>query len=91
MSKKYIAIADCEYQGVVYRTGDSILFEDDVEVCELFWKSEAEVLKEEEASRVVKAEVDRMTPEEKSTKIKDLTKKLKAAEKALKEKSTADK
>lgn len=81
MSKKYIAIRDCEYQGKVYRTGEWILFPDDVEVADLFWKSEAEYNKEQEEEIKTRDVVDHMSEEEKTEKIKALTKELKAAKK----------
>ena len=81
MSKKYIAIQDCEYQGRVYRTGEWILFPDDVEVADLFWKSEAEYNKEQEEEIKTRDVVDHMSEEEKTEKIKALTKELKAAKK----------
>ena len=81
MSKKYIAIRDCEYQGKVYRTGEWILFPDDVEVADLFWKSEAEYNKEQEEEIKTRDVVDHMSEEEKTEKIKALTKELRAAKK----------
>ena len=81
MSKKYIAIQDCEYQGKVYRTGEWILFPDDVEVADLFWKSEEEYNKEQEEELKTRSVLSSMSEEEKDEKIKALTKKLKAAEK----------
>lgn len=81
MSKKYIAIRDCEYQGKVYRTGEWILFPDDVEIADLFWKSEAEYNKEQEEEIKTRDVVDHMSEEEKTEKIKALTKELKAAKK----------
>ena len=81
MSKKYIDIRDCEYQGKVYRTGEWILFPDDVEVADLFWKSEAEYNKEQEEEIKTRDVVDHMSEEEKTEKIKALTKELKAAKK----------
>lgn len=81
MSKKYIAIQDCEYQGKVYRTGEWILFPDDVEVADLFWMSEAEYNKEQEEEIKTRDVVDHMSEEEKTEKIKTLTKELKAAKK----------
>lgn len=84
MSKKYIAIQDCEYQGKVYRTGEWILLPDDVEVADLFWKSEAEYNKEREEELRANANIERMSPVEKDEKIKELTKELRAAKKAAK-------
>lgn len=81
MSKKYIAIRDCEYQGKVYRTGEWILFPDDVEIANLFWKSEAEYNKEQEEEIKTRDVVDHMSEEEKTEKIKALTKELRAAKK----------
>lgn len=81
MSKKYIAIHDCEYQGRVYRTGEWILFPDDVEVATLFWKSEEQYKKEQDEEIKVKDTLSHMSEEEKDEKIKSLTKRLKAAEK----------
>ena len=81
MSKKYIAIQDCEYQGKVYRTGEWILFPDDVEVADLFWKSEAEYNKELEEARIVDNAIGSLSEEEKDEKIKELTKELKKAKK----------
>ena len=81
MSKKYIAIHDCEYQGKVYRTGEWALFPDDVEIADLFWKSEAEYNKEQEEEIKTRDVVDHMSEEEKTEKIKALTKELKAAKK----------
>ena len=81
MSKKYIAIRDCEYQGKVYRTGEWILFPDDVEVANLFWMSETEYNKEQEEEIKTRDVVDHMSEEEKTEKIKALTKELKAAKK----------
>lgn len=81
MSKKYIAIQDCEYQGRVYRTGEWILFPDDVEVADLFWKSEEQYKKEQDEEIKVKDTLSHMSEEEKDEKIKSLTKRLKAAEK----------
>lgn len=82
MSKKYIAIHDCEYQGKVYRTGEWILFPDDVEVADLFWKSEDDYKKEQEEELKTRSVLSSMSEEEKDEKIKSLTKRLKAAEKA---------
>lgn len=82
MSKKYIAIRDCEYQGKVYRTGEWALFADDVEIANLFWKSEAEYNKEQEEELKTRQVVEHMSSEEKDEKIKSLTKELKAAKKA---------
>ena len=81
MSKKYIAIQDCEYQGKVYRTGEWILFPDDVEVADLFWKSEDDYKKEQEEELKTRSVLSSMSEEEKDEKIKSLTKRLKAAEK----------
>ena len=84
MSKKYIAIQDCEYQGKIYRTGEWILFPDDVEVANLFWKSEEEYNKEREEELRANANIDRMSSVEKDEKIRELTKELRAAKKAAK-------
>lgn len=84
MSKKYIAIHDCEYQGRVYRAGEWALFPDDVEIADLFWKSEEEYNKEQEEELKTDSALSRMSEEEKDAKIKALTKKLKASEKAEK-------
>ena len=81
MSKKYIAIRDCEYQGKVYRTGEWALFPDDVEIANLFWKSEAEYNKEQEEEIKTRDVVDHMSEAEKTEKIKALTKELRAAKK----------
>lgn len=81
MSKKYIAIQDCEYQGKVYRAGEWALFPDDVEIADLFWKSEAEYNKEQEEEIKTRDVVDHMSEEEKNEKIKALTKELRAAKK----------
>lgn len=82
MSKKYIAIQDCEYQGKVYRVGEWALFADDVEIADLFWKSEAEYNKEQEEELKARDSIEHMSSEEKDEKIKELTKELKAAKKA---------
>lgn len=84
MSKKYIAIQDCEYQGKIYRTGEWALFGDDVEIADLFWKSEEEYNKEQEAELKARDSIEHMSDEEKTEKIKSLTKELKAAKKAEK-------
>ena len=81
MSKKFIAIQDCEYQGKVYRTGEWALFPDDVEIADLFWKSEEEYNKEQEEEIKTRDVLSHMSEEEKDAKIKALTKKLKASEK----------
>lgn len=81
MAKKYIAIRDCEYQGRVYRTGEWILFPDDVEVADLFWKSEAEYNKELEEEKIVEDSIGSLSEEEKDEKIKELTKELKKSKK----------
>lgn len=93
MSKKYIAMHDCEYQGKVYRTGEWALFPDDVEIATLFWKSEEEYNKEQEEEIKTRDVVDHMSEEEKTEKIKALTKELKAAKKNSKpsEEKTNDK
>ena len=85
MAKKYIAIQDCEYNGRLYRTGEWALFDDEVEIADLFWKSEEEYLKELEEERKVADAVGSLTEEEKDEKIKELTKELKKAKKATKE------
>lgn len=82
MSRKYIAIQDCEYQGKVYRAGEWALFADDVEIADLFWKSEAEYNKEQEEELKARDSIEHMSSEEKDEKIKELTKELKAAKKA---------
>lgn len=82
MSKKYIAIRDCEYQGKLYRTGEWALFNDDVEIANLFWKSEAEYNAEQEAELKARDSIEHMSDSEKTEKIKSLTKELKAAKKA---------
>ncbi len=82
MSKKYIAIRDCEYQGKLYRTGEWALFPDDVEIANLFWKSETEYNAEQEAELKARDSIEHMSSEEKDEKIKSLTKELKAAKKA---------
>ena len=84
MSKKYIAIRDCEYQGKLYRAGEWALFDDKVEIADLFWKSEAEYNKEQEEELRARDSVEHMSSEEKDEKIKSLTKELKAAKKAEK-------
>lgn len=84
MSKKYIAIHDCEYQGKIYRAGEWIIFPDDVEVANLFWKSEEEYNKEREEELKAANSIERMTEEEKTEKIKELTKALRTAKKAEK-------
>lgn len=81
MSKKFIAIQDCEYQGKVYRTGEWILFPDDVEVADLFWMSEEEYNKKQDEELKANDTLAHMSSEEKDAKIKALTKKLKASEK----------
>lgn len=81
MSKKYIAIQDCEYQGKVYRTGEWALFPDDVEIADLFWKSEEEYNKEQEEEIKTRDVLSHMSEAEKDEKIKALTKKLKASAK----------
>lgn len=93
MSKKCIAIHDCEYQGKLYRTGEWALFPDDVEIADLFWKTEAEYNKEQEEEIKTRDVVDHMSEEEKTEKIKALTKELKAAKKNSKpsEEKTNDK
>ena len=85
MSKKYIAIQDCEYQGKVYRTGEWIIFPDDIEVATLFWKSEDDFNKEREEELKASNSIERMADEEKNAKIKELTKALKNSKKADKE------
>lgn len=82
MSKKYIAIQDCEYQGKVYRTGEWIIFPDDVEVANLFWKSEDDYNKEREEELKAANSIERMTDEEKTEKIKELTRALKNSKRA---------
>lgn len=84
MSKKYIAIRDCEYQGRLYRTGEWALFGDDVEIADLFWKSEEVYNKEQDEEKKARESIDHMSDEEKVAKIKSLTKELKAAKKAEK-------
>lgn len=84
MSKKYIAMHDCEYHGKLYRTGEWALFPDDVEIANLYWKSEEEYNKEQEESLKTAQVVEHMSSEEKDEKIKSLTKELKAAKKAEK-------
>ena len=84
MSKKYIAIQDCEYQGKLYRTGEWILLPEDVEVANLFWKTEEEYNKEREEELRAEANIERMSSVEKDEKIKELTKELKAAKKVAK-------
>lgn len=73
---------DCEYMGKVYRTGEWALFPDDVEIANLFWKSEEQYNKEQEEELKTHDVLEHMSDEEKNAKIKTLTKKLKAAEKA---------
>lgn len=90
MSKKYIAIQDCEYQGKVYRTGEWALFPDDVEIADLFWKSEAEYNKEQEEELKTRQVVEHMSSEEKDEKIKSLTKELRAAKRAEKNSEVKD-
>lgn len=85
MSKKYIAIQDCEYQGKVYRAGEWIVFPDEVEVANLFWKSEDDYNKEREEELKAANSIERMTDEEKTEKIKELTRALKNSKKAEKE------
>lgn len=80
MSKKYIAIQDCEYQGKVYRAGEWALFADDVEIATLFWKSEKEYNREMEEELKARDSLEHMSDEEKNEKIKSLTKRLKAVE-----------
>ena len=84
MSKKYIAIHDCEFNGKLYRTGEWALFPDDTEIANLFWKSEEEYNKEIEEELKTSSAVEHMSSEEKDEKIKSLTKELKAARKAEK-------
>ena len=79
MSKKYIAIQDCEYQGKLYRTGEWALFPDDVEIANLFWKSEAEYKEEQEEEIKARDSIEHLSDEEKTEKIKALTKELKSA------------
>lgn len=90
MATKYIAIQDCEYKGKIYRAGETALFADDVEIANLFWKKESEYLKEQEESRIVEDSIVNMSEEEKSDKIKELTKELKAAKKVVKPADTKD-
>lgn len=80
MSKKYIAIQDCEYQGKVYRAGEWALFADDVEIATLFWKSEKEYNREMEEELKARDSLEHMSDEEKNEKIKSLTRRLKATE-----------
>lgn len=87
MSKKYIAIQDCEYQGKVYRTGEWALFPDDVEIADLFWQSEEEYNKEQEENLVIQKSIGDLSEEEKDEKIKELTKELKKAKKAAEKES----
>lgn len=84
MSKKYIAIHDCEFNGKLYRTGEWALFPDDTEIATLYWKSEEEYNKEIEEELKTSSAVEHMSSEEKDEKIKSLTKELKAAKKAEK-------
>lgn len=85
MSKKYFANRDNIYfNGRIYDKGSSILVDDSVEM-NGNWKTEKEYLAEKEAE--AKA-VNGLTESEKDIKIKDLTAKLRAAEKKIKELET---
>jgi seryl-tRNA synthetase len=82
MSKKYFAVRDNIYfNGRIYDKGFDILVDDSVEM-DCNWKTEKEYMAELEAQ--AKA-VNGLTESEKDVKIKDLTAKLRAADKKIKE------
>lgn len=85
MSKKYFAIRDNIYfNGRIYDKGNDILVDDSVSM-DCNWKTEKDYMAELEAQ--VKA-VNGLTESEKDIKIKDLTAKLRAAEKKIKDLET---
>lgn len=90
MSKKFIAIQDCEFHGKLYRKGEWALFPDDTEIATLFWKSEEVYNREMEEELKTASAVSHMSSEEKDEKIKSLTKELKAAKKASKSEVKTD-
>lgn len=82
MSKKYFAIRDNIYfNGRIYNKGNDILVDDAVAM-DCNWKTEKDYMAELEVQ--AKA-VNGLTESEKDVKIKDLTAKLRAAEKKIKE------
>lgn len=91
MSKKYIAIENCEFNGILYRAGSEILVDDKVEICNLYWKTEAEFKAMQEQHDEVKSSVEYLSSEEKTAKIEELVAELKETKKALASKKKEEK